>query len=322
MTVLDLSAIGLQIFLPLLLVAWLAFAPMSSRLSFLTQATAAGFVLLALLLVAVWMIPPWWTPYLYLTLWLAAVLWRTPTLMKSSDTSSGRMLNYAGLAVLLPLATLATFLSVRAVAGYFPPDGEAVIDIAFPMGSGTYFVASGGASATINGHFITLNPVTERQRAYRGQSYGADLVKLDKWGLRASGWRPADPAAYAVFSEPVFAPCSGNILQAGDGMADMIVPQTDVTRLEGNHVLIGCGDFAVLLAHLRKDSVLVQGGDRVTRGQKIGEVGNSGQSSEPHLHVHVQRIADESAPIFSADPVFVTVEGNFLVRNEHVIISK
>lgn len=322
MTVLDLSAIGLQIILPLTLVSWLAFAPLSNWLSFIIQATAAGIALLALLLVAVWLIPPWWTPYLYLALWLAAVLWQTSRLMKSSDISSGRMLDYAGLAALLPLATLATFLSVRAVAGHFPPDGEAVIDIAFPMGSGTYFVASGGAAATINGHFITLDPVTERQRAYRGQSYGADLVKLDKWGLRASGWRPTDPAAYAVFSEPVFAPCSGTILQARDGMADMIVPQTDVTRLEGNHVYIGCGDFAVLLAHLRKNSVLVQGGDRVTQGQKIGEVGNSGQSSEPHLHVHVQRIAEETAPIFLADPVFVTVEGNFLVRNERVSINK
>lgn len=322
MTVYDLSAIGLQIILPLILVAWIAFAPMSSGLSFLTQAIAAGFVLLALLLVAVWMIPPWWTPYLYFLLWLAAILWRTPSLIKSRGIPSGQLLDFAGLALIMPLAALAIFLTVRALAGHSPPNSEAAIDIAFPIGSGTYLVANGGSTETINGHFITLDPKTERQRAYRGQSYGVDLVKLDKWGLRSSGWRPADPAAYAIFGEPVLAPCAGKVVAASDGMADMMVPQTDTSRLEGNHVYISCGDFAVLLAHLQKNSVLVRDGDRVVQGEQIGKVGNSGQSSEPHLHVHVQRIAERGAPMFSADPVFVTFESNFLVRNERVRSKK
>lgn len=322
MTVLDLSAIGLQIILPLILVAWVAFGPMSGRIGFLAQAIAAGGVLLALFLVAAWIIPPWWTPYLYFLVWLAAVLWRIPSLVKSRNISSGRILDYAGLALMIPLAALAIFLTVRAVKGHSLPNKEAAIDIAFPMGAGTYLVANGGSTETINGHFVTLDPKTERQRAYRGQSYGIDLVKLDRWGRRSVGWRPADPAGYFVFGEPVLAPCAGNVLAAIDGMPDMMVPQTDTSRLEGNHVYIACGDFAVLLAHLRKNSVLVQGGDQVIQGQKIGEVGNSGQSTEPHLHVHVQQIADDGAPMFSAEPAFVTFEGNFIVRNERIRVSK
>ncbi|MDP1555015.1 MAG: M23 family metallopeptidase [Hyphomonas sp.] len=321
MTVSDLSAIGLLIILPLTLVAWLMFAPMSNGLSFLTQAIAAGFVLLALLLVAVWMLPPWWTPYLYFLLWLAAILWRTPSLIKSRDIPSGRILDYAGVVLMIPLAALAIFLTVKAIAGHFPPKSAVVIDMTFPMEPGSYFIANGGSDPTINRHLITLDPKTERQRAYRGQSYGIDLVKLDKWGLRTAGWRPADPARYFIFGEPVLAPCTGNVVAASDGMADMMVPQTDTSRLEGNHVYISCGEFAVLLAHLRKNSVLVQDGDHVTQGQKVGEVGNSGQSTEPHLHVHVQRYAEESAPMFSGDPVFVTFEGNFMVRNERVSIK-
>lgn len=43
-----------------------------------------------------------------------------------------------------------------------------------------------------------------------------------------------------------------------------------------------------LSAHLRQGSILVKAGQAVSAGQKIGECGNSGNSSEPHLHFHLQ----------------------------------
>ena len=116
-----------------------------------------------------------------------------------------------------------------------------MVDLAFPLGSGTYLVAGGGASESVNGHFLTLNPKTDRQRAYRRQSYGADFIKIDKWGLGASGSRPSGPAAYAIFGEPVLATCDGQVLRAHDGLPDMQVPETDTSLLEGNHVVLKCG---------------------------------------------------------------------------------
>ena len=58
MTMLDLSTIGLQILLPLSLIAWLAFQPIGGRLGFVVQVAATAVALAALLLVAVWMNPP------------------------------------------------------------------------------------------------------------------------------------------------------------------------------------------------------------------------------------------------------------------------
>lgn len=78
-----------------------------------------------------------------------------------------------------------------------------------------------------------------------------DFIKIGSLGLRASGWRPTDPAAYAIFDDPVYAPCEGKVVGALDGQPDMAVPKMDTSKLEGNHVLIQCGNFAVLLAHLR-----------------------------------------------------------------------
>lgn len=55
----------------------------------------------------------------------------------------------------------------------------------------------------------------------------------------------------------------------------------------GNHIMIRAGDIFVLLCHLRQESLRVQKGDIVRIGQRIGEVGNSGSSIQPHLHLQV-----------------------------------
>lgn len=62
----------------------------------------------------------------------------------------------------------------------------------------------------------------------------------------------------------------------------------DLRPLAGNHVIIQCGSSFVVLAHLRRDSVRVQSHARVEQGAQIGEVGNSGNSLVPHLHLEAR----------------------------------
>jgi hypothetical protein len=64
----------------------------------------------------------------------------------------------------------------------------------------------------------------------------------------------------------------------------------------------------VELAHLQRRSVRVAAGDPVTAGTPLGLVGNSGNTSEPHLHVHAETDAGEGVPM--------TFEGRFLIRND------
>jgi len=320
MNAIDLSVIGLQILLPLFLISWTSYKPVGSRLGFSVQVFATGLVLTALLLVSVWMVLPWWTPYAYLSIWFLASLWHG--IKRFSDTAwlPGQLTGWASLILFAALAGWAGMLTVSAVGGRTPPTNATVINIAFPMGPGTYIVVSGGADQVVNGHFLTLHPKTDRQRAYRGQSYGLDLIKIDRLGFRTEGWRPIDPAEYKIFGEPVYAPCSGTIIEASDGMPDMPVPATDTSRLEGNHVLIDCGGFAVMLAHFKRGSVRVVRRDQVSQGQQIGEVGNSGQSTEPHLHIHVQRLP-ASGPLLSGEPIFFKLNGEFPVRNDRLKIN-
>jgi murein DD-endopeptidase MepM/ murein hydrolase activator NlpD len=73
----------------------------------------------------------------------------------------------------------------------------------------------------------------------------------------------------------------------------------------------------VLLAHMGTGSVLVRPGQGVTTGQALGVIGNSGNTSEPHLHVHAERGGRPGA-WGEGEGVPILFEGKFLCRNDLV----
>lgn len=113
---------------------------------------------------------------------------------------------------------------------------------------------------------------------------------------------------FFAWGTPVVAPAAGRIVTAVDGWPD-IPPGTDLgkdpnAKLNplGNHVVIDHGDGRYsFLAHFQEGSVLqaaegaqaLEVGGRVEAGQRLGLVGNSGNTTAPHLHFHVQ-----SSPVF------------------------
>ena len=312
---------GQQVVLPLLLIVWLALAPAQSLAGFFVQMLAIGTSLFTLVLSAIWIMQPWWVAYIYLALWIAAAVWRTLGAWQvKSDFPQGAR-EWTAFALTFALGAWSANESVLALRGRTPPAGMHVVDLVFPLGAGDYLIANGGATENVNAHFLTLAPRTQRQAAYRGQSFGVDIVKLGRFGLRARGWRPSDPGEYEIFGTAVLAPCSGEVIKAEDGMPDMPVPVADSSKLEGNHVVLQCGDYLILLAHLRLGSVAVSIGDSVTTRQKLGEAGNSGQSNEPHLHVHAQRPA-QTGPLLSGEPVHLTFDRRFVVRGDRLNVGR
>ena len=211
------------------------------------------------------------------------------------------------------LAVLLVGIVGLALAGRRPPGDP--VDLTFPLGSGTYLVVNGGSQALTNAHLGTLEG--ERFAPYRGQSYGVDLVRINRVGLRVPGLLPADPAAYFIYGDPVLAPCRGRVLFAEDGAADMPPPQADRAHMAGNHVILECGSVWIVLGHLQRGSVAVHVGEITELGHVIGLVGNSGNTGEPHLHVHAQRPGSTIAPL-SGEPVPIRLGGRYLVRNDRV----
>lgn len=144
-----------------------------------------------------------------------------------------------------------------------------------------------------------------------GVTYAIDFVGVDEHGRSGSiTWRTVfstEPAERFVGSgRPVLAPVAGTVLATHDGEPDhearrfpfaalpYLLTQAERARrgaagLAGNHVSIALTPSGpnVLLAHLRRGTVSVRPGDPVRAGQQVGECGNSGNSTEPHIHVQV-----------------------------------
>ena len=97
---------------------------------------------------------------------------------------------------------------------------------------------------------------------------------------------------YGCYDVAVVAPIAGEIVQTASAEPDAEpgAISGNVTAPYGNHVVIApAGGGHLIIAHLKPDSVTVRSGDRVEEGDVIGVCGNSGNTSEPHVHVHYQR---------------------------------
>ena len=307
---------ALQLALPLLLISWIAVYPPRSALAFWAQATATATALLAIALTGLWLFPPWWALWVLVGLLILAigVGWRRRYPFTSRLPSG--WLAWVFMTVFVGLGGWGVYQSAVALAGRTPQPGT-VVELAFPLKNGTYLVVNGGSSLNVNAHLMTLNASVPRFHAYRGQSYGVDIVKLNGWGLRASGLLPAEPSAYVIYSKPVYAPCTGQIIATQDGLPDMKVPQVDREHMTGNHVLLRCKSADVLLGHFKPGSLKVSLGNHVSVGQAIGAVGNTGNTGEPHLHIHAQQPGSVSEPL-SGKPLPMRFEGRYLVRNDRL----
>ena len=122
------------------------------------------------------------------------------------------------------------------------------------------------------------------------QRFAIDFNRLDAENRFSTG-DPTRNTSSSGYGQPVLAVADANVVAAVDQYPDQIPnAATGVTleNAEGNHVILDLGEGRyALYAHLKPGSVSVQAGERVQRGQVIGELGNSGSSTGPHLHFHV-----------------------------------
>ena len=311
----------LQVGLPLLLLLWLFLAPAKGWIAFTVHAVSVGAVLMALTLAAMWIIPPWPTPWLYGVAFFAAVFRGTRRIQGQQTRAweAGSASNVALLPLML-LGCFGAYVSAAAILGRIAPAGP-VASISAPFPDGDYLAASGGANGWVNAHTLTLDQSVVRFRLWRGQSYGDDIIKVDAFGQRARGWSPSSPDAYLTFGAPLVAPCAGKVVVAADGLPDLPIPEQDTVNKGGNFVMIDCGDFIVALAHLKSGSVAVRVGDTLTLGTPTGLMGNSGQTGEPHLHIHAQRGLGTDNP-FGGEPLPLTIDGQYLVRNDRFRVRR
>lgn len=147
-----------------------------------------------------------------------------------------------------------------------------------PADDGRWYVAWGGRTAIENYHVRAAD-----------QRFAYDFLVMRGDAVAAGeGARNED---HFCWGEPVLAPAAGTVVKAVGGHPDNERPGANSEGVPppGNHVVIahGEGEYS-LIAHFQAGSLAVREGQRVEAGALLGRCGNSGRSSMPHVHYHLQ----------------------------------
>jgi murein DD-endopeptidase MepM/ murein hydrolase activator NlpD len=153
---------------------------------------------------------------------------------------------------------------------------------------GGKWIAVGGYNGAV-GHRRTLfgvnNTCTSAQR------YAIDWIRMDDANYTTRGER-YDPASSSAYNQPIYAVSDGTIISAVDKFSDQ-VPLKPAGTDRWSHPAGNCivedlgGGLYGMYAHLKPGTLKVKAGDTVKRGDILGYVGNTGNSTGPHLHFHV-----------------------------------
>jgi murein DD-endopeptidase MepM/ murein hydrolase activator NlpD len=139
--------------------------------------------------------------------------------------------------------------------------------------------------------FTYWGGVNKRQNyhvTYKPQQGAFDFIVRDKNGssYQRSGTRNED---YYAFGKRLYAVCEAVVIRVVTGVEDNRPGEMNPAQAFGNYVVLRtANDEFIFYAHFQKESIKVKTGDVVKQGQYLGDCGNSGNSSEPHVHLHIQ----------------------------------
>lgn len=141
---------------------------------------------------------------------------------------------------------------------------------------GEWFVFWGGRTLEQNYHGID-----------RGQRFAYDILVMRNGKSHEGDGTKLEQ--YQCWNKPIRAPADATVVARVDGLPDQQPGTMDPAHATGNHVVLDFGDGEYgFFAHLRQGSVKPEVGAHVARGAELGRCGNSGNTTEPHLHFHLQ----------------------------------
>ena len=298
MTFVIIQIIFIQLLLPLIFIFSLWKGTFDSKMEWIVQVMFTALFTTWLFFSSQWDWFSYYLRFLWMILLLLAIYqsWKKvrtlPFRIKFNRSQKWSLSIYAVLLLVFGM------YNVWALSGYTSKDDA--IELDFPLKNGTYYVGQGGNHEHINYH-----------NAYASQQYALDIVRLNKFGIRAAGIYPKELDKYVIYGDELYSPCMGIVLEVRNNLPDLTPPDADSENAAGNYVNISCEheNVNVYIAHMQEGSVVVEEGESIQRGQEIGLVGNSGNTSEPHLHIHAEK---------DGEGVPIQFNGRFLVRNSLV----
>jgi len=312
-----LKAIYVQLIVLSLTLLWFAVSQRRSNFDLVLKTLAVGVLLCGLWLGSVWLFPPYWVLGVIAILFavIAAFKWRS--LNGNDIQKSSKLRTCMSNAPVLIIGPLGAYLGIMGYLGHGQTSEGLVIDLSPPFKTEQKAcVMSGGLNSLVNQHnFSSIKPEDI------GQTYGLDVIRTGALGFRTRrGYRvnpkPKDYAAYNIFDTEVYAPCAGLIVWSENNQADQMIGRRDRSWTSGNGVTLACQSVHIKLSHMKKGSVLVVEGERVEVGQPLGRIGNSGNTEEPHLHIHAETVVEEGNPWSHGQPVHMRFDGRLMARGD------
>lgn len=295
-----------HVLVPLVFIIAVGFGKAASRIHWLSYLVLAAVYLLLIQRAGAWAWLGGFWPWLFWVGLLAStarfLVRRVPQLPVWPTWRAGTVLSLGfNIAVLAALLVPMWSVLVAGRAGVEP------VELQWPLAQGHYRVGQGGNSHVMNHHY-----------GIDAQHHAIDVVRIVGLGLRARQVFPGSLDDYGIWNAPVTAPCAGEVTNVAREFPDQTPPRSDRDNPAGNFVAIHCGNVTAVLAHLRQGSVSLQVGDHVKSGELVGRVGNSGNTSEPHLHMHAVegRVSQYDELMWEARGLPMSFDGRYLVRND------
>lgn len=181
----------------------------------------------------------------------------------------------------------------------FPDIGTPAIPVTLPF-DGRWSVLWGGNERTDSPH-----------HGRRSQQHALEFVVAGRYGLTYLN-EGKDNTDYFAFGRPVLAPAAGQVVSVVRGVEDNMPGFPNHYNELGNMVVIqhATNEFSVL-AHLMDGSIVVREGDQVAARQQVARCGNSGATTQPCIHLHVQ-----NTPVVQAASGYQLVFNQLLVWNK------
>ena len=160
---------------------------------------------------------------------------------------------------------------------------QTITDLELPFEDDWYVFVGGRTHVDGGHHFITRGV---------GQRYAYDIaIVIDSSSYSGDSKKNED---HYCFGKRLNAPGDGKIIALENNIDDNYISGTvnsdiDENTIAGNYIMIDHlnGEYS-MLAHFKKGTIIVSVGDTVIKGQEVGKAGNSGNSTGPHLHYHIQ----------------------------------
>ena len=160
---------------------------------------------------------------------------------------------------------------------------QTITDLELPFEDDWHVFVGGRTHVDGGHHFITRGV---------GQRYAYDIaIVIDSSSYSGDSKKNED---HYCFGKRLNAPGDGKIIALENNIDDNYISGTvnsdiDENTIAGNYIMIDHlnGEYS-MLAHFKKGTIIVSVGDTVIKGQEVGKAGNSGNSTGPHLHYHIQ----------------------------------